>query len=127
EKKIFCFITLFILFDKRMAFVILDKSFFIKTTYAVSSATSVPSPMAIPTLALAKAVASIIPSPTIATLLYVFLMLFTYFSFSSGMYSSIESSKAASLAIAFDVLYYMQLLHGLVDFWIHSQSHRRSL
>ena len=46
-----------------------NKSFFISTTSALSIATSVPAPMAIPTSALASAGASFMPSPTIATFL----------------------------------------------------------
>src|SRR5712691_1306366 len=40
----------------------------ISTTFAVSTATSVPAPIAIPTSAWARAGASLTPSPTIATL-----------------------------------------------------------
>ena len=42
--------------------------FFIRTTSAASTATSVPAPMAKPMSALVNATASLIPSPTMATL-----------------------------------------------------------
>ncbi|CRH97763.1 Uncharacterised protein [Streptococcus pneumoniae] len=85
EKITFCFTIRFIRFDKRIAWERRDSSFFISTTSAVSKATSVPSPIATPMLAVARAGASFIPSPTIATV--------PYFSFNFLIVSTFVSGK----------------------------------
>ena len=54
--------------DSSMAVTTSSRSLFISTMSALSMATSVPAPMAMPTSARASAGASLTPSPTIATL-----------------------------------------------------------
>ena len=61
---------------------------FIRTTFAVSIATSVPAPIAIPISAWAKAGASLTPSPTIATNFPSSCSFLTYFALSSGKTSA---------------------------------------
>ena len=72
---------------------------FIRTISAASIATSVPAPMAIPVSALVNAGASLIPSPTIATLPCDFRLRITL-SFPSGNTPAITSSTPACAPIA---------------------------
>lgn len=62
-QKRFCFIFATVALESFITFAISPGSDFIKIIFAVSRATSVPAPMAIPTSALTKAGASFIPSP----------------------------------------------------------------
>ena len=75
---------------------------FTSTTSAASIATSVPAPIAIPKSALVRAGASLMPSPTIATLPYFFSS-FTFFSLPSGRTPATTSSMSAFFATAFAV------------------------
>lgn|GEM_PF-4251582 len=71
KKKAFVaylFTTLIVALPSRMARGTALRSPLASMTSAVSMATSIPVPMAIPTSAYARAGASLIPSPTIATL-----------------------------------------------------------
>ena len=79
------------------------KLFFINTTSAESIAISVPAPMAIPTFARVKAGASLIPSPTIATLPCSCNFLIS-FSFPFGEIPAMTSLTPAIFPIAFAVL-----------------------
>ena len=76
---------------------------FIRTISAASMAMSVPAPIAIPMSALVRAGASLIPSPTIATLPLSLSFLITA-SFPSGRTPAITSSTPACLPIALAVL-----------------------
>ena len=69
-----------------------DRSLPIKTTSALSRATSVPEPIATPTDACISAGASFTPSPTMATLWPCSVSLFTYSNLSSGRSSEAISS-----------------------------------
>ncbi len=87
----------YVFFDNFMADTTLRKSPLISTIFAVSIATSVPEPIAIPTSACANAGASLIPSPTIVTTasgfsVWIFLMAS---AFSLGR----TSAKICSLSI----------------------------
>ena len=78
------------------------KRLFISTTSAASMAMSVPAPIAIPMSALVSAGASLIPSPTMATLPFVLSLRITL-SFPSGSTPAITSSTPACAPIAFAV------------------------
>jgi len=69
EKTIFCFIILPVCLDIPIMKGTRHKLFFTKIISAVSIATSVPLPIAIPTSEVARAGASLTPSPTIKTFL----------------------------------------------------------
>ena len=77
---------------RRIAVTASLKSLFIRIISALSIATSVPAPMAIPTSALASAGASLIPSPIIATFLPCSFKARIFSSFSPGRTSAITSS-----------------------------------
>ena len=77
---------------------------FISTISAASIATSVPAPIAIPKSALVKAIASLMPSPTIATFPNSCSFLMTS-SLPSGRTSAITKSTPASFAIASAVFF----------------------
>ena len=77
---------------------------FIRIMSALSIATSVPAPMAIPTSAAARAGASLIPSPTIATLRPSFFNRCISFSLSSGSTSAITWSMCSCRFTASAVL-----------------------
>ncbi len=70
--------------------------FFIRTTSADSKATSVPAPMAIPTSDRAKAGASLMPSPTIATVFPCVCRFLITSPLSSGKTSAIAVSIPSS-------------------------------
>ena len=70
------------------------------TTSALSTAMSLPSPIAMPTSALVNAGASLMPSPTIATFAPPFINSVTLSALSPGSTSAIVSSIPASHAIA---------------------------
>ncbi|SSS89214.1 Uncharacterised protein [Acinetobacter baumannii] len=103
EKMTFCLMIRFIFLDNLTASAMRGRSFFIRTTSAVSKATSVPSPIAIPTDAVARAGASLMPSPTIATVPKCSLSFFTSVTFVSGRHSAIYASIWLSEAIALAV------------------------
>ncbi|OPY59774.1 MAG: hypothetical protein A4E57_04667 [Syntrophorhabdaceae bacterium PtaU1.Bin034] len=71
-----------------------------RVTPALSMATSVPVPMAMPTCAWARAGASFMPSPAIATILPCSWSFFTMRAFLSGSTSAITSSSPSFLATA---------------------------
>ena len=73
-----------------------------RTTSAASMATSVPAPMAIPISALVRAGASLIPSPTMATLPFSFSFRITL-SLPSGRTPAMTSSTPASFPTVFAV------------------------
>ncbi len=78
----------------------LDKSSDISATSAVSSATSVPAaPMAMPTSAVASAGASLMPSPTIATVPCSRCSICTSVTLSAGIRSAYTSSTPDALRI----------------------------
>ena len=79
---------------KRMAAGTSLKRLFISTTSAASMAISVPAPMAIPMSALVRAGASLMPSPTMATLPFSFRARMTL-SFPSGSTPAMTSSTPA--------------------------------
>ena len=87
-----------------MIFGISLGSFLTNTIPAASIATFVPAPTAIPTSACVSAGASLIPSPTIATLFPLFCSSFTLSALCSGKtsakYSSTPSSSDTHLATA---------------------------
>ena len=80
------------------------RSLFISTISADSIATSVPAPIAIPTSALASAGASLIPSPTIATLCPCSCSCRTFSSLSCGSTSAITVLMPTCFLIASAVL-----------------------
>ena len=75
-----------------MAVTASRRSFFIRIMSALSMATSVPAPIAIPTSAAASAGASLIPSPIIATLCPCAFNSLTFFSLSCGSTSATTSA-----------------------------------
>ena len=77
---------------KRIAPTASIRSFFIRTMSALSMATSVPAPIAIPTSAEASAGASLIPSPIIATLCPLFFKADIFSSFCVGSTPAMTSS-----------------------------------
>ncbi len=79
------------------------RSLFISTTSADSMATSVPAPMARPTSDRARAGASLMPSPTMATFLPWACNSAMTFSLSWGSTSATTSVKESSFAIALAV------------------------
>ena len=74
---------------KRMAFTIPLRSPLTRVTSALSMATSVPVPIAIPTSAAAKAGASLIPSPAIATICFLSIHFFINAFLSLGLTSAL--------------------------------------
>ena len=86
--------------DRRMASTASIRSLFISTTSAEEIATSVPAPIAIPTSARASAGASLMPSPTIATLRPAACFSRTMRSLSCGRTSAMTSRTPSSDAIA---------------------------
>ncbi|OLS14112.1 MAG: hypothetical protein RBG13Loki_2290 [Promethearchaeota archaeon CR_4] len=78
----------------------LRKSLRTRTISPVSIATSVPDPTAIPTLAWARAGASLMPSPTIATMSPRLWISLIFAAFSVGSTSAMTSGIPASRAIA---------------------------
>ena len=78
--------------ESERATAIPRKSPLTSVTWALFIATSVPVPIAIPTSALAKAGASLIPSPAIATMRPSFCNLLTSSSLSAGLTSPCTSS-----------------------------------
>ena len=84
---------------KRIAAGTSRSELFTRTTFAASSATSVPAPTAIPVSAAVRAGASLIPSPTMQVF-PDFLNSFTIFSFPPGRTPAIIWSIPAFLPIA---------------------------
>src|SRR5215204_22061 len=84
----FCLMFCMVALESRMARATPRTSPQIRVRSAASIATSVPVPMATPTSALARAGASLMPSPTIATTLPSTCSLRISFSLSSGMTSA---------------------------------------
>ena len=89
---------------RRIAVTASRRSFFIRTTSALSMATSVPAPIAIPTSALARAGASFTPSPIMATVFPCSWSFAISRSLSCGMTSAITVSISSFLRIASAVL-----------------------
>ena len=80
------------------------KSLPTSTTSALSTATSVPAPIAIPTSALTRAGASFMPSPTITVFLPDSFKSRIFFSFRSGRTPATTSSTPTSFATALAVI-----------------------
>ena len=85
---------------KFFAFTIPCKSPFTNVIIALSIATSVPVPIAIPTSLFANAGASLIPSPAIATTFPFFCSFSTSLSLSSGSILALKSARFSSDATA---------------------------
>ncbi|MNR02172.1 hypothetical protein D3C85_1180140 [compost metagenome] len=87
-------------FDRAIAFGTPCRLPDIRTTSAASMAMSVPEPMARPTSASARAGASLMPSPTKATLPYLALRRRTASTLPSGRTSATTSSMPSRAAMA---------------------------
>ena len=96
----FCLMFLMLALAKAKVSASTDKRPVSKVKSALSMATSVPSPMAIPTLALIKAGASLIPSPTMATISPLSLSSIILACFCSGKTPAMTSSMPTSSATA---------------------------
>ena len=102
-KNRFCLIFFITAWLKFFALTMPCKSPFTRVIIALSIATSVPVPIAIPTSLLASAGASLIPSPAIATVLPCSCNFVTSLSLSSGSIPALKSARLSSLATAFAV------------------------
>ncbi|CEG10680.1 hypothetical protein BN961_04122 [Afipia felis] len=103
-KNRFCLMLLIVASDRRRARMIPIKSPLRRVTPALSIATSVPVPMAMPTSAAARAGASFTPSPAIATTRPDFCSLLTTALFWSGSTSASTSEMPSRFATAFAVV-----------------------